>query len=363
MIQVVSPVLSPPLLLATDGSPSAQLAQQLMRLVAPIFLGYEGGEGRSLLTALTVLPRSSSRSKRLLRKKAMPPSDADFLSLDPSSHPIQSDEFIPSLESLTALVRPDFPENFPLALEVSQGKPTTEILNYARTIEAGLIAVGYRGTGGTRELLLGSVSAAIARYAPCSVLIARQEASPKEDALPKKRNLNHVMVMVDGSTAAQQAIAAVRQLIPAGIQQITLIHVQVPVNSSYLIGPFVSPNPSWQLNQSLQSAQHEAGEAVLQQAKTALALPNLEIQTRLQSGDLGPTLCQLAQELSADLLILGCDPRRRTLRSPLQAFRGNRRGETSRPTLRNTRLSITEDYAIHYAPCSVLLCRRSLPLE
>lgn len=356
MIQVTSPVLSPPLLLATDGSPSAQLAQRLIRLVAPVFLGYEGEDGRSLLTALTVLPRSSSRSKRLSRKKATISNSSEHLPLDIAAQTTKLDEFIPSLESLTALVRPDFPANFSLALEVRQGKPATEILNYARTINAGLIAVGHRGAGSTRELLLGSVAAAIARYAPCSVLIARQDGSARE-------GLNHVMVMVDGSAAAQQAIAAVRQLIPIGIQQITLIHVQIPVNSNYLIGPFVSPNPSWQLNQSLQNAQQEAGEQVLQQAKAAFSLPNIHIQTRLQSGDPGSTICHLAEELGADLLVLGCDPRRRTLRSPLQAFREARRGEVPRPALRNTRLSITEDYAIHYAPCPVLLCRRSLPLE
>ncbi|MEX0271957.1 universal stress protein [Leptolyngbyaceae cyanobacterium UHCC 1019] len=362
MIQATSLVLAPPLLLATDGSPSAQFAQRLMRFVAPVFLGYEREEERSLLTALTVLPRSSSRSKRLLRKKTIPFNDSDPSSPDPASQPAKSGEFMPSLESLTALVRRDFPDDFSLALEVHPGKPATEILNYARTINAGLIAVGNKGASSTRELLLGSVAAAISRYAPCSVLIARQDtsASPQESS---KERLNHVMVMVDGSAAAQQAIAAVRQLIPAGIQQMTLIHVQIPVNSSYLIGPFVSPNPSWQLNQSLQSAQQEVGEEVLQQAKAALSPSNVEIQTRLQSGDPGPTICQLAQELGADLLVLGCDPRRRTLRSPLEAFRGNRRGETPRPALRNTRLSITEDYAIHYAPCSVLLCRRSLPLE
>jgi nucleotide-binding universal stress UspA family protein len=357
MIQVISPVLSPPLLLATDGSPSAKLAQCLMRLVAPVFLGYEGEEGRSLLTALTVSPRSSSRSQRLLRKKLALLDGSEHLSSDVGAQAAKSDEFIPSSESLTAFVRPDFPANFSLALEVRQGKPATEILNYARTINAGLIAVGHRGAGSTRELLLGNVATAIARYAPCSVLIARQDEALKEGSL------NHVMVMVDGSAAAQQAIAAVRQLISIGIQRITLIHVQIPVNSNYLIGPFVSPNPSWQLNQSLQDAQHEAGEQVLQQAKVALSHPHIDLQTRLQSGDPGPSLCHLAEELGADLLVLGCDPRRRTLRSPLQAIRDARRGETPRPALRNTRLSIPEDYAIHYAPCSVLLCRRSHPLE
>ncbi|HEY9616341.1 MAG TPA: universal stress protein, partial [Microcoleaceae cyanobacterium] len=134
-----------------------------------------------------------------------------------------------------------------------------------------------------------------------------------------------------------------------------------------LFGAFGSPTLSWQLNQSLQTAQKEQGEQLLRRAKSAFAGTNLDVQTRMQTGDPAPLICQVAQEQGANLIILGSDPTRRSLLSPLQAplqaLRSGRRqaadGEPvkSRRTLRNTRLSVTEDYVIHYAPCPVLLCR------
>lgn len=36
-----------------------------------------------------------------------------------------------------------------------------------------LIAVGARGTGGIRGLLVGSVATAVVQHAPCSVLVAK----------------------------------------------------------------------------------------------------------------------------------------------------------------------------------------------
>jgi nucleotide-binding universal stress UspA family protein len=173
--------------------------------------------------------------------------------------------------------------------------------------------------------------------------------------------LQHVLVVVDHSMADQQALAITRQLAPAGIQTVTLVYVQPPLNAAYLVAPMVSRTPSWQLNQSLQDAQREEGQQVLQRAVNGLDLPHVTCQTRLHQGDAGPSICQLAQELGANLIIVGSDPTRRSLLSPLQAVRLPRRKnqppETNRPVLRNTRLSVTEDYVIHYAPCPVLLCR------
>jgi nucleotide-binding universal stress UspA family protein len=57
--------------------------------------------------------------------------------------------------------------------EVREGHPAQEILRAAREIQTDLIVVGERGLSGIQEFLLGSVSARVLRYAPCSVLIAR----------------------------------------------------------------------------------------------------------------------------------------------------------------------------------------------
>lgn len=353
-------VLSPPLLLATDGSESARLAQKMLYPIAELLRSDHSELHISLLMAVSVQPRSTRRAQRLGRK-AQPSQEThekhEQLTEGQTVTTVGVAEISTGMteEKLAAFIHEDFPSDFPILLQIRQGRPATEILNCARTIQAGLIAVGHRGVGGVRELLLGSVSTAIARYAPCSVLVARSH--PTQSFQP---GLAHVLLVVDQSSSIRQALALVQQLAPAGIQAITLLCIQPPLNAGYLVGPFVSPTPSWQLNQSLQDAQRERSEHLLQRAKAALDLPNVTLHTRLQTGDAGPTICQVAQEQAVNLVILGSDATRRSLLFPLQALRRTQKSSgTSSPVLRNTRLSITEDYVIHYAPCPVLLCRTS----
>lgn len=359
--------ISPPLVLATDGSPSAQMAQLLVQAIAALFIPEPpNAEHSPVLTVITVQPRLPKRAKRSLKKddKGILEAIAQEAPTDTGNagepngivaHTAIARSDGLSLEQLTALIYRDFPPDFPLSLQVRQGRPVIEILNCARTLQAGLIAVGHRGGGGVRELLLGSVSTAIARYAPCSVLVARTQPDRMREP-----SLRHALLVVDSSLASPQAVATVRALVPAGIQMVTLLHVQAPLNAGYMVTPFVSRTSSRQLDQSLQDAQREQGERILQQAVSALEDAHLNVQTRLHTGDIGSSVCQIAQEIEANLIVLGSDATRRSLLSPLQAVRLPRRqpaANESRSVLRNTRLSVTDDYVIHYAPCPVLLCR------
>jgi nucleotide-binding universal stress UspA family protein len=56
---------------------------------------------------------------------------------------------------------------------VEKGVPKDKILEVAATWKADLVVTGSHGRGGMERFLLGSVSEAIARYAPCSVEIVR----------------------------------------------------------------------------------------------------------------------------------------------------------------------------------------------
>jgi nucleotide-binding universal stress UspA family protein len=267
---------------------------------------------------------------------------------DPSSQPP---------EEWVAQLCAEIPADLSVSSQVRQGRPAAEVLAYARSIQAGLIAVGHRGVAGIRELWLGSVSSVIARYAPCSVLITRGT----ETGDHHEPTLAHVLLVVNETMVAQSAIAVTRQLLPAGIQTITILCVQSPLSPNYLFGPFAAPTPSWQLHQSLQQAQREQGEQVLHHAIAALHAPNLLIESLLQVGEPGPLICQIAQQRHVDLIILGSSGARQSLLAPLQSLRKHRQvaesTDASRSALRNTRLGSTEDYTIHHAPCPVLLCR------
>jgi len=53
------------------------------------------------------------------------------------------------------------------------GYPPDEIVDYAKSIEAGLVVVGSRGFGDLKSLLLGSTSHRVSHLAPCDVLIVK----------------------------------------------------------------------------------------------------------------------------------------------------------------------------------------------
>ena len=59
---------------------------------------------------------------------------------------------------------------------LATGDPAEQICAYAREVDARLVAVGTRGHGSVASLLLGSVSNAIIRQAPCPVLVVRESA-------------------------------------------------------------------------------------------------------------------------------------------------------------------------------------------
>ncbi len=61
----------------------------------------------------------------------------------------------------------------PAKTEMRQGVPADTILEVARDGHFDLIVIGYRGKGGMREFLLGSVSRTLVHNAPCSLLVVR----------------------------------------------------------------------------------------------------------------------------------------------------------------------------------------------
>ncbi len=361
--------LTPPLLLATDGSNSAVLAQQLIGPVAQLLSTADSDQ--PVLEIVTVQPRPPRRVKlpSLPRRSDSTPSQTEPSRPAEESPPLSEPGASPA--QLHTQVQAELPAGLRINSYICQGRPTTEILNHAHRTQAGLIAVGCQGKGATEELFLGSVSAAIARYAPCHVLVARRlsskssspelssdksssDESSSEDAAPSWR---HVLLVVSGSDATKQAIALTRQLIPIGIQQVTVLCVQPPLNTHYLFGAFATPTPSWQLTQSLQQAQKEQSEQMVQQAEAALQMPdlqpdlqpNLRVDTLVQISEPGPLICQIAQQRQVDMVIMGGDSSRRFAK-----------GDRPLPG-RHPRLTVTGDYVIHHSPCPVLLCRAARP--
>lgn len=60
-------------------------------------------------------------------------------------------------------------------VEVREGNPAEEILNYAQEIEADLIVMSTHGLSGVSRWVYGSVADRVLRWAPCPVLLVRAQ--------------------------------------------------------------------------------------------------------------------------------------------------------------------------------------------
>jgi nucleotide-binding universal stress UspA family protein len=68
---------------------------------------------------------------------------------------------------------------FHVTTAIKEGDPKTDLIDAASEWHADLVIVGSRGRTGVDRLLMGSVSEAVAHYAPCSVQIVRDTRSLK----------------------------------------------------------------------------------------------------------------------------------------------------------------------------------------
>ncbi len=62
---------------------------------------------------------------------------------------------------------------FKVETSVEEGDPKSKILDHAANWHADLIVMGSHGRRGIEHFLMGSVSEAVVRYAPCSVEVVR----------------------------------------------------------------------------------------------------------------------------------------------------------------------------------------------
>jgi nucleotide-binding universal stress UspA family protein len=94
--------------------------------------------------------------------------------------------------------------------------PIDGILSEARRFRADVIAVGWRGHGPVRRLLMGSVSRGVVRGAQCAVLVVRRRP---------RAPFRHVMLAFDGSHNARRAVSLVARLSPGRDGRVTLVGV------------------------------------------------------------------------------------------------------------------------------------------
>ena len=212
----------------------------------------------------------------------------------------------------------------PLTLFVERGSAYSELVDRAEKWGADLIVVGNNGRADFKHLFLDSVAQKVARYAPCSALIARKDVE------------GVVLVATDLSDPAQLALHAGAQEASRRKRRLVVVHVSdtlsrrtAPAMALLGANPTVEPPEVAQLRDNL----------ARQIIETSLKSLGAEADIRLVSGDPSEEILRLVLSLPAELLVLGT------------------RG---RSNVRRVMLGGVATHMVEGAPCSVLAVRPRL---
>jgi nucleotide-binding universal stress UspA family protein len=180
---------------------------------------------------------------------------------------------------------------------VVDSAPVQGILTEARRFRADMIAIGWRGYGTARRLLMGSVSRAVVRGATCAVLVVRRRPStPVRD----------LVLAFDGSPNARRALRLVARLSPARGGRVTLVRVVE------LLAP-TSPGPSIggirasvaRALKRINAERSQAAGSALKSAAQELQRAGWRTRTDLRTGEPLRELIDAVTRADAQLLVIG----------------------------------------------------------
>jgi len=182
---------------------------------------------------------------------------------------------------------------------VAAGDPKNVILDHAAAMHADLIVVGANGLGAVERFLLGSVSRAVLRFAPCSVSLVR------ENELAGGAGLK-VLLAVDGSESSRHAAEALAARPWPNGTEIRVFSV-VELGMSALQGAFEIPGLDAAHLESQRAAAMKRTEEAIDSALKILEAAGLTTSESISVLAASPKelILQEAAEWAADLIVLG----------------------------------------------------------
>ena len=170
------------------------------------------------------------------------------------------------------------------------------ILAEAERFRADLIAVGWRGHGAARRLLMGSVSRGVVRGAKCAVLVVRQ----------RPRRVRRIVIGFDASPNAQRAVKLVARLVAPSDGRVTLVSVAETLAPTSL-GPAVGGIRST-VAREVRRINAEGAKAAIKALKRAAAeleRSGWRTRTQLWTGEPLRDLMTAVDDADPQLLVVG----------------------------------------------------------
>jgi nucleotide-binding universal stress UspA family protein len=207
------------------------------------------------------------------------------------------------------------------------GDAASEIVELAEELGVGLVVLGSRGRGGLKRALMGSVSTGVLRHAHCSVLIVCGHEDEQRPLLGK------LLVAVDGSEEATAAAQAATEMARAAGSEVHVAYAMEEERYRPHLGPEMWEG--WE--EGFEKAKRSARSWLEAEARRMQGEGTITVKPHLLVGRPDAAIVWLAEELSADLVLVGS------------------RGLGA---MRRTLLGGVSDSVVRHAHCPVVVVRK-----
>jgi nucleotide-binding universal stress UspA family protein len=174
--------------------------------------------------------------------------------------------------------------------------PVDGILREAERFRADVIAIGWRGYGTARRLLMGSVARGVVRGAQCAVLVVRGRPS----------RMRQIVVGFDGSPNAMRAVELVRSLEAPPNGRVTLVGVMELMTQSSR-APNVAGIRATVAKEvrRINTARAKAAVKALNRVAGELGRAGWRTRSELKTGEPLRELIAVVRSLRPDLVVVG----------------------------------------------------------
>lgn len=190
-------------------------------------------------------------------------------------------------------------------VELRQGYPASEVIDYADQNQIDLIVVGAKGLRNTINIPLGGVAQQVVEFARCPILIVRRTVN----------RLRQVGLAVDGSVQSTRATDYLSGFSLPPRAFVRVCHVLPPppldefIRETGFLGSYMNVTINWDeiVEQSARQMQREekAGKKLLNNTLTQLRDSEVRASKVLLQGDAATELLKYTDENEIDLLVAG----------------------------------------------------------
>ena len=175
------------------------------------------------------------------------------------------------------------------------GSPPEAVMQEAENWKADLIVAGSHGRSALGRFFLGSVSRKLAYEACCSVRVGRTRTMEKDTRL-------RIMIGVDGSPGAEQAIRTVGTRVWPVETEVRLITVDTCSESTGIAG--ILPIPR-ELVSGCEEQDLDTARRMIEWAESELRVIGLHTSAEIKKGDPQHVLVEEAEEWQANSIFVG----------------------------------------------------------